>query len=251
MDFLAVEPGLFHLDMPSTFPELFSPQQQGGGSSALQELVATRLATLCVSLNELPRIVVKKGCDARTLGLAGMVQSRLAEFEAASKACASPKREATWWYYGQAGSARGGERPRASLLLLDRADDPLSPLLHEFTYQAAVNDLLESRVDGQRIEVAAAAPLKGLPSGGGAPKKVAFLNEKDPMWTMYRHRHIATLPTELQVRAAPATTTLLLCCYAAAMATTAPPATGYYSPLLTTTHATAYNCLLLLTTTTT
>ncbi|CAN0193875.1 unnamed protein product, partial [Ectocarpus sp. 13 AM-2016] len=35
---------------------------------------------------------------------------------------------------------------RATLLLLDRADDPLSPLMHEFTYQCLVEDLLGIKV---------------------------------------------------------------------------------------------------------
>lgn len=33
-------------------------------------------------------------------------------------------------------------RPRAVLFVLDRSLDPVAPFLHEFTYQAMVNDLL-------------------------------------------------------------------------------------------------------------
>lgn len=41
---------------------------------------------------------------------------------------------------------RASDGGRATLLLLDRADDPLSPLMHEFTYQCLVEDLLGIKV---------------------------------------------------------------------------------------------------------
>lgn len=46
---------------------------------------------------------------------------------------------------------RASDGGRATLLLLDRADDPLSPLMHEFTYQCLVQDLLDIKVStGER-----------------------------------------------------------------------------------------------------
>lgn len=41
-------------------------------------------------------------------------------------------RQEDWWYHGQAGHT---DRERATLLILDRAEDPLTPLIHEHTYQ--------------------------------------------------------------------------------------------------------------------
>jgi len=52
----------------------------------------------------------------------------------------------SWWYYGMQGNM---ERDRSTLLLLDRSLDVLSPLMHEFTYQAMVNDLLN--IDDDKI----------------------------------------------------------------------------------------------------
>jgi Sec1 family len=40
-----------------------------------------------------------------------------------------------WRFHGQ---DSGSDRGRSTLLLIDRADDPLSPLMHEFTYQVLV-----------------------------------------------------------------------------------------------------------------
>ena len=34
-------------------------------------------------------------------------------------------------------------RPQSMLFVVDRSMDPVAPFLHEFTYQAMVNDLLE------------------------------------------------------------------------------------------------------------
>ena len=51
-----------------------------------------------------------------------------------------------WWYNGD-GLHQNTER--STLLLLDRKEDCLSPLIHEFTYEAMVNDLLP--IDDDRI----------------------------------------------------------------------------------------------------
>lgn len=49
-------------------------------------------------------------------------------------------------------SRRSSDGGRATLLLLDRADDPLSPLMHEFTYQCLVEDLLGIQVFFMTVE---------------------------------------------------------------------------------------------------
>jgi syntaxin-binding protein 1 len=41
-------------------------------------------------------------------------------------------RTSDWWYHGQDGHK---DRDRATLLILDRAEDPLTPFMHEHTYQ--------------------------------------------------------------------------------------------------------------------
>lgn len=43
-------------------------------------------------------------------------------------------RQQDWWYYGGPGHM---ERDRATLLVLDRAEDPLTPFLHDQHYQVA------------------------------------------------------------------------------------------------------------------
>jgi len=45
----------------------------------------------------------------------------------------------SWWFHGGQSHT---QRSRSTLLILDRASDPLTPIMHEFTYEAMVNDLL-------------------------------------------------------------------------------------------------------------
>lgn len=70
--------------------------------------------------------------------------------------------------------------PRATLIIVDRTIDTVAPLLHEFTYQAMINDLLPieegtkynyTTAEGQNVSVS--------------------LDDSDPLWKTIRHSHIA------------------------------------------------------------
>lgn len=79
------------------------------------------------------------------------------------------------------------EKP--TLLVLDRSFDPLTPLLHEFTYQAMVHDLLPVHED--RYE------YRFVSNNNSQQSKEVLLNDTDPLWKRYRHMHIADLTTVL------------------------------------------------------
>ncbi|GMH63153.1 hypothetical protein TrRE_jg10184, partial [Triparma retinervis] len=83
-------------------------------------------------------------------------------------------------------------RSRSTLLLLDRSADPLTPIMHEFTYEAMVNDLLE--IDEGRITYETEA------NSGEKVKKDALLNENDELWKELRYMHIADVITTLSTR---------------------------------------------------
>jgi len=70
---------------------------------------------------------------------------------------------------------------RPTLLLLDRAVDLISPLLHEFSLQAMATDLLDLGPDGTRYT---------YQTTGGASKG-ASLDEGDRTWVSLRHVHVA------------------------------------------------------------
>jgi len=75
------------------------------------------------------------------------------------------------------------EKP--TLLLLDRSSDLLSPLLHEFTYQAMVNDMLPVQDDRYRYNY--------VNKSNQRMSKEVLLNDTDLLWAKLRHLHIADL----------------------------------------------------------
>jgi syntaxin-binding protein 1 len=68
----------------------------------------------------------------------------------------------------------------ASLLIVDRSADPLTPLLHEFTYQAMVCDLLDVKEGRYTYQY--------TDRGGKPVQKEVLLDESDPLWPSLRHK---------------------------------------------------------------
>ncbi|KAN0061373.1 syntaxin binding protein 1 [Thecaphora frezii] len=75
-------------------------------------------------------------------------------------------------------------RPRGVLFITDRSMDIAAPLLHEFSYQAMANDLLEIE-DGTKFR------YSFIGSDGQKQEKEAILSDEDAVWTGIRHLHIA------------------------------------------------------------
>lgn len=75
-------------------------------------------------------------------------------------------------------------RPKGILFITDRSMDTVAPLLHEFSYQAMANDLLQIE-DGIRYH------YRFYTSDGQREEKDAVLSDEDPVWTGIRHLHIA------------------------------------------------------------
>lgn len=80
------------------------------------------------------------------------------------------------------------QRARGVLLITDRTMDLISPLLHEFTYQAMALDLLDIK-DGDKTSYLRVR--KG--SQPGEEKKEVELAEADEIWTANRHMHMKDL----------------------------------------------------------
>ncbi len=64
-------------------------------------------------------------------------------------------------------------------MILDRSFDALSPLLHEYTYQAMV------------LVIGLVHYYYYYYAKGEEVKNEVYLNEDDPLWVQMRHMHIA------------------------------------------------------------
>lgn len=174
LDFLATDSSLFHFDMSNAVEKLYSSMPD----PAYPALLGRKLANLCITLNEHPciRYQQSSGCAKE---MASTLHQTLMAYKRAN-----PK----FWCYGDEGHT---ERERGQILLTDRSFDPVAPLMHEYTYQAMVNDLLDTE---EGVVSYTAQTNKG------AAEKKAVLNESDEFWLELRHLHIAKVIESIKDR---------------------------------------------------
>eukprot|EP00986_Skeletonema_menzelii_P019174 scaffold27078_cov168-Skeletonema_menzelii.AAC.4 len=191
LDFLTKDAQAFHFDMgrsPSIYPELYlSKYQTANNISPKQEQMVQKLVTLCATLNEYPHV---RYPDENELckNLAFVFQQKMNEFVGSNS---------SWWYNGD------GLHPnsdRATLLFMDRRDDCLSPLMHEFTYEAMVNDLLTIEDDRITYNSINAGTAKEGTTDEKTTKMDALLNDNDEVWMELRGMHIADVIKVLSTR---------------------------------------------------
>jgi len=166
LDFLAVESNIFHFDIPSALEKLYGVQAVHDFPSFLGQ----KLANFCITLNEHPCIRYQ-GSSSFSRDIATSLHQTITQYKRANS---------DWFCYGD---DKHNDRERAQILILDRSFDPLSPLMHEYTYQAMTNDLLEVS-DG-------VISYKATTNRGVEEEKQAILNENDEFWLELRHAHIA------------------------------------------------------------
>mmetsp|Transcript_26886 Transcript_26886/g.79458 ORF Transcript_26886/g.79458 Transcript_26886/m.79458 type:complete len:645 (-) Transcript_26886:151-2085(-) len=175
IDFLTKEDRAFHLDMKKSFRYLF-PHRNTGKPTPVEMVICDKLVTLCATLNEYPHIRFRSASPLCT-SLANVFHRKMTEFIGGNE---------NWWYHGDANHTSRG---RSTLLLFDRSDDCLSPLMHEFTYQAMVNDLLP--IEEDRITYKSETIGTGDGAENKSMDKDVLLNEKDQVWVELRGKHIA------------------------------------------------------------
>jgi syntaxin-binding protein 1 len=174
IDFLAKEERAFTFDMRDSFAPLYLRK----GSTSAELSIAQRLVTVCATLNEYPHIRYKESSGVCN-SLASLFKLKMDEFVAQNP---------SWWYHGGPKKHQAALKERGVLLLLDRVDDPLSPLMHDFTYQAMVHDLLA--MEGDRITV----------HNDTGKETDVLLDEKDSVWVELRGKHIASVIETLSNR---------------------------------------------------
>ncbi|KAI9254549.1 Sec1-like protein [Phascolomyces articulosus] len=163
MDFIVREPAVFTLDDPQKFYTLFSNQDSSEDwtSSASKiggdlDDIAKQLLCVCVSL---------------------ALQSQLDEF---CKNTNFPP-------------PKDPPMQRGTIIILDRTIDPVSPLLHEFTYQAMVADLLNVEETPSGLKYS----YEYTQEDGTTKDQETLLTDQDTVYTSIRHMHIAITTEQL------------------------------------------------------
>ncbi|KAL2861265.1 Sec1-like protein [Aspergillus lucknowensis] len=158
---------------PWSFPVLFHP----GCNHLIREhlaILAHKAVSLCATLGEYPVIRYYRPKtpthEASVLcsHLARFIQDELDQFAQFNRDFPPPS-----------------PRPRGVLLVVDRSMDLFAPLIHEFTYQSMVHDLLPVK-EGDKVT------YKLIINQGAFNEDVKDMeiNDQDKVWVEYRHMHM-------------------------------------------------------------
>ncbi|CAN6606719.1 protein transport protein Sec1p [Trichomonascus vanleenenianus] len=170
-DFFPLEGQVFTFDEPWAAETFFNRNCHDLVNPELRKMVA-RLASVCTTLGEYPIIRFQKplqnSYEAQLLSFmtANALQQELDKY-AREHPEYPPVQE---------------NRPRATMLIVDRSVDPIAPLLHEFTYQAMAYDLLDI-VDTNKYKYQSER-------GSGTEEAQGVLSDKDAEWVALRHLHM-------------------------------------------------------------
>eukprot|EP00474_Spongospora_subterranea_P009382 CRZ09840.1 hypothetical protein [Spongospora subterranea] len=175
IDFLAIESRVFSFGRPGVIPSLYFKSVSTAVRSDELRRTADQLSSLCVTLNEYPYI---------RYVAANPVTSEIARL--VDKSLENALRNLKNWKFNP---------NRGTLLILDRSVDCVAPLMHEYTYQAIINDILP--VSGEICKLKSVnAKEERKDDMKNADADAFVLSEDDSLWKDLRHKHIGeALPT--------------------------------------------------------
>lgn len=171
VDFIATESRVFTFGgETNAIKNLYNGSQQ-----VLEKELATtaqELVSVLLTLNEYPYIRYHtKSRQALTQGLATLVDTEMKK----------KLQQLKDWKQNES-------RERGTLLIVDRSLDPVAPLMHEYTYQCMINDLLKVNGELVKLPMENAQELKSDDAEEATGELV--LSEDDSLWVEMRHFHI-------------------------------------------------------------
>ncbi|ORZ12622.1 Sec1-like protein [Absidia repens] len=181
---IVVESSVYTVDPLSSFFSVFGTDDRAYPEASLRSS-ARQLLSLCVTLGEDP--IIRYQVPPENDG-----KSPLLPYEGATKSLAmSLQRELDSFCRVNPNfpPQRQPPQPRATILIVDRTLDEYAPILHEFTYQAMINDLLP--VTPTESGTGIVYSYEYTQSDGSMGTKEVVLDEDDDVYKSIRHLHIA------------------------------------------------------------
>jgi len=168
-DFIVQESRVFHFDRPSSFGNLFYKRDY----DEELEVLAMNLTSVLITLEEKPFVRFAQN-SIRTSAFAQIFMQI---------------------YHQSVSSLENfkNREKRATLLILDRSQDVVAPLLHEVTYQCMINDLLECDKNSATI------PGETYRQGDTETTESKLVFKSDALWEKFRHENMATAIKEMQL----------------------------------------------------
>ncbi|KAI9313586.1 Sec1-like protein [Dichotomocladium elegans] len=184
VDFMVKESAVFTVDPPSSFLAVYGTDSYAKPEESLR-IMAKQLLSVCATLGEDPiiRYQITPADDPEI--------PRHQQFSAPRQLASILQKEVDNFCRLNPNfpPTLNPPQPRATLLIVDRTVDANAPFLHEFTYQAMINDLLS--VDDTENGTGIKYTYSFNQSDGSIGTKEVVLDEEDSVYTSIRHLHIA------------------------------------------------------------
>ncbi|KAK4199645.1 putative syntaxin-binding protein 2 [Triangularia verruculosa] len=176
VDFYPRESHLIAFQDPSSFQVLYNPMCNDLVARHLTTL-AQKVAAVCHTLGEAPKI--RYYSPQTATHEAGVLSFHLARFlqteiDRLQKLDPNFPPQTT--------------RPQSILLITDRSMDLMAPLLHEFSYQSFIHDVLPLKEQPNGKITYKMVVNEGLPN---AEETDSEITERDKLWVENRHKHMA------------------------------------------------------------
>eukprot|EP01125_Pyxidicula_operculata_P021399 TRINITY_DN8225_c0_g1_i1.p1 TRINITY_DN8225_c0_g1~~TRINITY_DN8225_c0_g1_i1.p1 ORF type:complete len:621 (+),score=154.98 TRINITY_DN8225_c0_g1_i1:222-1865(+) len=158
-EYLVYDSHTFHFDYPRSFYNLYSKTQTSQNEE--RSSISDKLATVISTMGENPIIRYSRS-NSNCAAIASMVHDRLEKLR-------------------KGGQLKGTSSTRSIMLILDRTHDLMAPLVHELTYQAMVEDIIQPPNDVYKYTF--------VDGENNEQEREVILNENDPIWRAVRNMH--------------------------------------------------------------